>query len=71
MSAGEWVILGIAIVTIAFFVIVIIKVSIKKDLVNVVNTEEDNFCCHQGVVISKKVMGCYSEGIHQPKTVIQ
>ena len=71
MSVGEWVILGIAIVTIAFFVIVIIKASIKKNLVNVVNTEEENFCCHQGVVISKKVMGSYCEGLHQPKTVIQ
>ena len=58
MSVGEWVILGIAIVTIAFFVIVIIKASIKKNLV-------------QGVVISKKVMGSYCEGLHQPKTVIQ
>lgn len=72
MSFGEWVILGVAIITIVFFVIVIIKESVKnKKLVNVLNKDEEDVFCYQGVVISKKVVGSRCEGLHQPKTLIQ
>ena len=72
MSVGEWIILGVAIVGIVGFVVVIAKELMKnKKLVNASTKDDENFFCYQGVVISKKVIGSRSEGLHQPKAIIE
>lgn len=72
MLVGEWVILCVAVVTIIFFMIVIIRESVKnqksaKDS----NEYKETLFCYEGVAISKKGMWSRSEGLHLPKTIIQ
>ena len=72
MSGGEYAILVVMIVLIAFLVIVIIRESIKyKKSVNDVSENKEDFICYEGVVISKKVVGIRTEGLNLPKTIIE
>lgn len=72
MSGGEYAILCVMTVLIAFLVIVIIRESIKyKKSANDVNENKEALICYEGVVISKKVIGSRSEGLSIPETIIE
>lgn len=72
MSGGEYAILGVFIIIIAFLVILIIKESIKyKKSSDDVNENKEVLICYEGVVISKKVVGIRTEGLNLPKTIIE
>lgn len=71
MSIGEWSILGVGIITIISFVIIVIKASVHVKSLDTKGVNKEQFVCFEGVVITKKVIGCRTEGLYLPETMMQ
>ena len=72
MSIGEWVLFSIGIITIIVVVVIIIIECMKnKKLTQAIAEDEESFVCYEKVKICKKVVGCYTEGLYMPKSIIQ
>ena len=70
MSIGEWVLLGLCIGIIIFFIVIIVVETAKqKNKVSNVAETEDLLVCYERVEIVEKFINCYTEGIRMPKHV--
>ena len=70
MLLGEWVLLGLCVVTIILFVVIIVVESLKSKKKHYNNTEnKESFVRYNNVEIVEKFINCYTEGINIPKHV--